>query len=394
MNHRELFLRYNAQTSDAPLLLEFVKAKGVYMYDSEGNAYLDAISGIGVSNVGHCHADVVQAVQEQAAKFMHLMVYGEYVQQPQVLFAKALCEILPETLNSVYFVNSGSEATEGAMKLAKRATGRRKIVACEHAYHGSTHGALSVMGSSYFKQGYEPLLPEIVFVKFNSLADLEHIDEDTAAIILEPVQGEAGVVVADEGYLKAVKMRCEAVGALLILDEIQTGFGRTGKLFAFENEGITPDILLLAKGIGGGMPIGAFVANKSLMDCFSNQPVLGHITTFGGHPVSCAAGLATLKVLQNEQLVEKLAEKSALLRSLLVHPKIKEIRCKGLMMALQFEDYAQNKRIIDRCIELGVITDWFLHCDSALRLAPPLVITEDELRKIAKVILQAVEEVG
>ncbi|RYE54645.1 MAG: aspartate aminotransferase family protein [Sphingobacteriales bacterium] len=388
---RQLFLEHNAQTSTTPLLLEFIKAQGIWLTDSEGKQYIDLIAGIGVSNVGHCHPAVVKAVKEQAEKYMHLMVYGEYVQSPQVNFAKALAGVLPPTLNCTYFVNSGAEATEGAMKLAKRATGRTKFIAFKNSYHGSTQGALSLMGSDEFKNGYQPLLPGVSFIRFNSLEDLDKITTEIAAVFIEPVQGEAGVRLPDEDYLMALRKKCTETGTLLVLDEIQTGFGRTGKLFAFEHYNILPDILLLAKGIAGGMPIGAFIASKELMSVFTNNPILGHITTFGGHPVNCAAGIATLEAILSENLVDHVEEKGALLESLLEHNAIKEIRRKGLMMAVEFDSYETNKKIIDGCIEDGLITDWFLHCSNSMRIAPPLIITEEELRHAAKIILKNIE---
>lgn len=387
---RQLFLANNAQTTDFPLLLEFERAKGIYLYDSNGKAYTDLISGIGVSNVGHCHPAVVKAIKDQAEKYMHLMVYGEYVQTPQVRFAEKLISLLPKTLNSVYFVNSGAEAVEGALKLAKRFTGRRQIIACHNSYHGSTQGALSVMGNEEFKRAYRPLLPGIQFINFNHLPDLDLITPETACVIVETVQGEAGIRVADPEYMQALRAKCNETGTLLILDEIQAAFGRTGKMFAFEHYGITPDILLLAKALGGGMPIGAFIASAEIMSALKNNPILGHITTFGGHPVNCAAGLAALQVLENEQLINRVEAKGKLFRELLLHPAIKAIRGKGLMLALELESFELNKKIIDRCIENGIITDWFLHCSNSMRIAPPLIITEEEIRSASDIILEAI----
>lgn len=388
---RQLFLANNAQTTNFPLLLEFERASGIYMYDRDGKAYIDLISGIGVSNLGHSNPYVISAIKEQVDKYMHLMVYGEYVQTPQVRFAEKLVSVLPASLHSVYFVNSGSEAVEGALKLAKRFTGRQQVVAFHHSYHGSTHGALSVMGNEEFKQAYRPLLPGVNFIRFNQVDDLHLITNETACVIVETIQGEAGIRVPDISYMQALRQRCTETGTLLILDEIQAAFGRTGKLFGFEHFDIVPDILLLAKALGGGMPIGAFVASKHIMDAFKENPMLGHITTFGGHPVCCAAGLAALEVLLNEGLIDQVPEKEALIRRLLVHPAIKEIRGKGLMLAIELENFELNKKIIDRCIENGVITDWFLHCSNAMRLAPPLVITTEEIEKACKVILEAVD---
>jgi acetylornithine/N-succinyldiaminopimelate aminotransferase len=388
---RQLFLNNNAQTTNFPLLLEFERAEGVYMYDSEGKPYMDLISGIGVSNLGHSNQKVINAIKDQVDKYMHLMVYGEYVQTPQVRFAEKLLSVLPDNLQSVYFTNSGAEAVEGALKLAKRFTGRQQIVALHNSYHGSTHGALSVMGNEDFKQAYRPLLPGVNFISLNNHDDLQLITNETACVIIETIQGEAGVRVPDLVYMQALRNRCTQTGTLLILDEIQAAFGRTGKLFAFEHFGIVPDILLLAKALGGGMPVGAFVASTAIMSALKENPILGHITTFGGHPVCCAAGLAALEVLLDEQLVEKVTAKEALIRKHLTHSAIKNIRGKGLMLALEFESFDLNKKIIDTCIANGVITDWFLHCSNAMRLAPPLVITNEEIISACKVITQAIE---
>jgi acetylornithine/N-succinyldiaminopimelate aminotransferase len=387
---RQLFLANNAQTTDFPLLLEFERAEGINLYDVAGKAYIDLISGIGVSNLGHSNPRVIEAIKQQVDKYMHLMVYGEYVQTPQVRFAEKLVSILPPNLQSVYFVNSGAEAVEGALKLAKRFTGRQQIISCHNSYHGSSHGALSVMGNEDFKQAYRPLLPGVNFIRFNQTDDLEQITNQTACVIIETIQGEAGIRVPDLAYMQALRNRCDETGTLLILDEIQAAFGRTGKLFAFEHFGIVPDILLLAKALGGGMPVGAFISSNKIMGALKENPILGHITTFGGHPVCCAAGLAALEVLLDENLVAQVAEKEALMRSLLVHPAIKQIRGKGLMLAIELENFDINKKIIDRCITNGVITDWFLHCDNAMRIAPPLIITADEIRTACAVIVEAI----
>lgn len=386
LTNRQLFLNHNAQTSDAPLLIEIDHASGVYMYGANNEKYLDLISGIGVSNVGHCHPKVIQAVQEQAAKYMHLMVYGEFIQSPQVDLAVKLTQTLPEKLDAVYLVNSGSEATEGALKLAKRYTNRREIISCVNAYHGSSHGALSVMGNEFFKQSFRPLLPGIKHIHFNKIDDLTLITEQTAAVIIETVQGEAGVRIADVEYMKALRARCTYTGTLLILDEIQCGFGRTGTFWAFEKYGIEPDILLTAKGMGGGMPIGAFISSKEIMATLSHNPVLGHITTFGGHPVSCAAALACMKILEEESLVSSVKHKADLFLKHLTHPGIKEIRNAGLMMAVEFESYPVLKKIIDQAITKGVLTDWFLFCDNSMRIAPPLIITEEQIVEACSII--------
>lgn len=392
LSNRQLFLLHNAQTTEMPLMLEIVRSSGVYLYDKDNKQYLDLISGIGVNNIGHRHPKVVQAIKDQVDQYLHLMVYGEYVQSPQVQFAKKLSDCLPEQLNSVYLLNSGAEAIEGAMKLAKRVTGRANIMACYNSYHGSSQGALSLMGNEEYKQAFRPLLPGIHFMRFGELDDLHFITSDFAAVFIESVQGEAGVRTASAEYWKALKRKCEETGCLLVLDEIQTGFGRTGKMFAFEHYGITPDVLILAKGMGGGMPIGAFVSSKENMHTLTNNPILGHISTFGGHPVSCAAALATLEVIQEEKLVEQVKRKSELFKRLLVHPKIKEVRGEGLMLAVQLESFELNKKAIDKCIENGVITDWFLHCSDAMRIAAPLTITDDEISLACNIILNAISE--
>jgi acetylornithine/succinyldiaminopimelate/putrescine aminotransferase len=396
LTQRQLFLQHNAQTSPTPLLLEFVKAKGVYIYDTAGKEYIDLIAGIGVSNVGHCHPNVVNAVKQQAETYMHLMVYGEFVQTPQVNFATALASVLPPDLSSTYFVNSGAEAVEGAMKLAKRYTGRKGFVSCYNAYHGSTQGAESLMKGSdgeYYSVGYGPFLPHVSFIHHNCMDDLALITTDTAAVFIEPVQGEAGVRPADQHYLEALRKKCDETGALLVFDEIQSGFGRTGKMFAFEHYNVQPDILLLAKGIGGGMPIGAFVSSLEIMSVLSNNPILGHMTTFGGHPVCCAAGLATLNTLIDEGIIGQVEEKGKLFKSKLKHPAITEIRGKGLMLAVGFQSFEINKAIIDACIEDGIITDWFLYCSDAMRIAPPLTITTNEIEKACDILLKNIEKI-
>ena len=389
---RQLFLANNAQTTDFPLMLEFERAEGVYMYNAEGKAWLDLISGIGVSNIGHGNAEVIDAIKQQLDKYMHLMVYGEYVQTPQVRFAQKLASLLPHSLQSVYFTNSGTEAIEGAMKLAKRHTGRQQIIACHNAYHGSTQGALSVMGNEEFKQAYRPLLPGVNFIHFNNIDDLQKITEETACVIIETIQGEAGIRVPDRDYMQALRAHCAETGTLLILDENQTAFGRTGKLFAFEHFGIVPDILVLGKALGGGMPLGAFIASIEIMGALKNNPILGHITTFGGHPVCCASGLASLEVLLRDGLIEQVAEKKALFKKLLIHPAIKEIRGKGLMLAAELDSFELNKKIIDTCIEQGIITDWFLHCSNSMRIAPPLIITHEQIEQACAVIISAVNQ--
>lgn len=394
LSHRQLFLQNQAQTSDFPLLIEVERAEGVYMYGPQGQRYLDLISGIGVSNVGHRHPRVLAAIQDQLDKYLHLMVYGEFVQAPQVLLTTQLRETLPPTLNNTYLVGSGAEAVEGAIKLAKRYTGRPELVSCFNSYHGSTQGALSLTGSEDFKRAFRPLLPGITHIHHNDPAGLNQITTKTAAVIIETVQGEAGVRVADPEYLQALRSRCTQTGTLLILDEIQTGFGRTGTFWAFEQFGIVPDILVCAKGMGGGMPIGAFIASSHIMGVFKQDPILGHLTTFGGHPVSCAASLATLQVIREEKLLGQVAAKAALFRQLLVHPLIQDIRNLGLMMAVEFASFDVLKPIIDCAITKGVLTDWFLFCDNSMRLAPPLTITPDEIKEACAILLAAIDEAG
>jgi len=379
MNNRQLFLDHVGQTSPAPLALEIVKASGSRMWDVNGKEYIDLIGGISVCNVGHCHPKVVAAVQQQAAEYMHIMVYGELVETPQVAYAKKLTEHLPPSLNSVFFTASGSEATEGAMKLAKRVTGRTQIVSFKNSYHGSTQGALSIMGDEYWRNAFRPLLPGILQLQYNSFDNLSNVTEHTACVVAETVQAEAGVLVPQNNWLTALRKRCTETGTLLVLDEIQCAFGRNGTLFAFEQFDVVPDILLLGKALGGGMPLGAFVADKKLMDTLTHNPVLGHINTFGGHPVCCAAGLAAFNVLLEEKLTGIVKEKEKLFLSLLHHPKIKAVRSCGLMLAVEFDSFETNKKIIDELILQGVFTDWFLFASNCLRIVPPLVITDDEI---------------
>lgn len=389
MTPRQLFLRHLAQTSPAPLQLEIEKAEGVYLFDTKGKRYLDLISGIAVSYLGHSHPEVVAAVKQQAGKYMHLMVYGEYVQAPQVQYAAFLAKHLPEKLNSVYFVNSGAEATEGAMKLVKRFTGRSEIICFDKAYHGSTQGALSLIGSDALRMPFQPLLPGIKRLRYNVLDDLPFITDKTACVIIEPVQGEAGVRTAEKKFLKQLRKQCDETGALLVFDEAQTAFGRTGKLFALEHFDITPDILLLAKGLGGGMPLGAFIASKEIMAALSDNPALGHITTFGGHPVCCAAGYAAMQFLLQSDLIQQVETKEALFKKTLSHSSIKAIRSCGLLLAVEFDSFTTCKKIIDACISKGVITDWFLFADNCLRIAPPLTISEKEIKEACGVINEA-----
>jgi len=378
ISQRALFLQHVAQTSPAPMALEIESASGCWLTDRNGKKYLDLIAGIGPSVVGHRHPKVLAAVQQQVDLYWHTLVYGEHVQAPQVNYAKLLADNLPG-LDSIYFVNSGTEATEGAMKLAKRATGRPNFVACHQAYHGSTQGAASLMSPDDFTQAFRPLLPGIQHIAFNNDADLQLIDHRVAGVIVETVQGEAGVHPPRKEWLQALRQHCDAVGALLILDEIQAGMGRTGRLFAFEHYDIVPDILLLAKGFGGGMPLGAFVARRELMQVLTYEPVLGHITTFGGHPVCTAAGLATLKVILESDLLEQVPAKEALFKKLLVHPGIREIRSAGLWLAIDLGSFSNVQKAIQHCLHHGVITDWFLFNDHSLRIAPPLTISIAEI---------------
>ena len=392
MNQRELFLKHVAQTSPAPLALEIAKAEGCRMWDADGKEYIDLIAGISVCNVGHRHPKVLAAIQDQLNKYMHLIVYGEFVETPQVQYAKLLTDHLPSTLNSVYFTNSGTEATEGAMKLAKRVTNRAEIVAFKNSYHGSTQGALSIMGDEYWRNAFRPLLPGVHHASYNSFEDLSLITTKTACVIAETIQAEAGVNAPLREWIQALRKRCTETGTLLILDEIQCGFGRNGSLWAFEQFDVVPDVLLLGKALGGGMPLGAFVANRELMWQLTENPVLGHISTFGGHPVCCAAGMAAMEVLLEEKLVDSVFEKEQLFRSLLQHPKVEAIRSRGLMMTLVFDSFETNKKIIDACIANGVITDWFLFAANCLRIAPPLTITEEEIKKACAVIVGCLGE--
>ncbi len=397
VNTRTLFLQHLAQTTDFPLLLDIHRAKGVYLFGPGKKKYIDLISGISVSSVGHLHPHVVKALKKQLRKHLHVMVYGELAQSPQVRLGKILSDTLPDPLDNVYLVNSGSEAIEGAMKLAKRATGRSEIISCYNAYHGSTQGALSVSGSEVFKQAYRPLLPDIKHLHFGCMGGIRQISHKTAAVIIETVQGEAGVQEATDEYWQLLRKKCTETGTLLILDEIQTGMGRTGKMWGFEHYGIIPDILVTAKGLGGGMPIGAFISSKELMQELSRKPILGHITTFGGHPMSAAAAVATLEILMgrtNENLIAEVEQKAEYLKGLLKHEKILNIRNKGLLMAAEMSSFERLKPAIDRAIEKGLLTDWFLYCDNAMRISPPLIIQEKELRKAARIILEAVDHMA
>ncbi len=385
------FFAFQAQTTQFPLAIEIERASGVWLYGPGGKKYIDLISGIAVNNIGHCHPKVVKTVQDQVAQYMHVMAYGEYVQAPQANFAKKLASVLPANLNSVYFTNSGTEATEGALKLAKRHTGRSHIVSFKKSYHGSTHGSLSVTGNENKKYAFRPLLPNVSFIDFNVEERLSEITTQTACVIVETIQGDAGVRIPSNSFMKALRKRCTEMGALLILDEIQTGFGRTGKLFAFEHFDIVPDILTIGKAMGGGMHMGGFVSSREIMHDLTFEPILGHITTFGGHPVACAAGLAGLEVLIEERLVETAEEKGAYLEQHLIHPLVKEIRRKGMMFAIEMANADVVQQVVTRCLANGAITFWFLSCPESFRLAPPLTITKEESDVAIAIIREAMD---
>jgi acetylornithine/succinyldiaminopimelate/putrescine aminotransferase len=392
INNRQLFFQHLAQTSDKPIGIEVASAKGVYLHDVQGKAFMDMIAGFSVCNIGHSHPAVIKAIQEQVEKYMHVIVYGEFVQAPQVQYAKHLTGLLPEALQSVYFTNSGAEATEGAMKLAKRVTGRTKIVAFKGAYHGSTQGALSVMGDEYFKNAFRPLLPDIVQLRYNNFEDIDLINHTVACVLVELVQAETGVTPAHKEWIAALRKKCDALCILLIVDEIQSGFGRTGTLFAFEQYEIVPDVLLVGKALGGGLPLGAFIASTKMMSTLTDHPVLGHITTFGGNPVSCAAGNAALTILQNSGWIEAVKEKENYLITHLQHPAIVHRNHAGLWMSLQFESATLTKKIAAACIRNGIITDWFLFAEDRIRIAPPLSITIDELTLAIEKIKASINE--
>jgi acetylornithine/succinyldiaminopimelate/putrescine aminotransferase len=386
-----VFLNHIAQTSAHPVLIKVERAEGVYLYSPDGKKYIDLISGIGVSNIGHRHPHVVKAIKDQVDRHLHVMVYGEYVQSTPNLLAQKLVSLLPPSLNCCYFVNSGTEANEGALKLAKRVTGRTEIISFKKSYHGSTHGSLSVSGNEVKKNPFRPLIPDVKFLEFNNEKDLDQISTRTACVIVETIQGDAGVRTPSKKYLKLLRQKCNETGALLILDEIQCGMGRTGTLFAFEQFDITPDILTVAKAFGGGLPLGAFISNKEMMSSFTINPMLGHITTFGGNPVCCASSLATFEVIEKENLLSTVEQKGKLIESLLKHPHIKEIRRAGLMFAVDFDSAERVNRIVQKAIEDGVICYWFLSHPYSFRIAPPLTISENEIRESCRVILNAIE---
>lgn len=389
---RETFLTHLAQTTASPLMLPIARAEGSYLYTPEGRRYLDLISGVGVSHIGHRHPKVIQAIRDQLGRHLHVMVYGEFIQSPSNLLAQKLASLLPPTLNCCYFTNSGTEANEGALKLAKRYTGRTEIVAFRNSYHGSTHGSLSVTGNETKKYAFRPLLPGVSFIEFNNADDLSRITHRTACVIMETIQGDAGVRIPDRPFMEQLRKRCDETGALLILDEIQCGMGRTGTLFAFERFGIVPDILTVAKAFGGGLPLGAFIADRKVMECLTHDPALGHITTFGGNPVSCAAALATLEVILEEKLLDHVEEKGRLFEDLLRHPAIKAIRRAGLMMAIDFETADEVQRIVQGALEKGIITFWFLSHPNSFRIAPPLTISEKEIREACEGIMGVIRE--
>lgn len=388
---QEIFLKNIAQTTPFPLSLEIASAKGSYLYGPKGEEYLDLISGVGVSNFGHGHPKVIDAIKKQLDKHLHTMVYGEYIQDSPNQLAEKLARLLPPQLNCSYFVNSGAESIEGALKLAKRYTGRREIISFRGAYHGSTHGALSVSGNETKKRAFRPLLPEVRFLNFNKIGELSAISEKTACVIVETIQGDAGIRIPDQNYLEALRARCSEMGALLIFDEIQAGMGRTGKLFAFEHYGVIPDILCSAKALGGGLPLGAFISSYEIMQCLREKPMLGHITTFGGNPLSCAASLACLELLEEENILAQVEAKGALFEELLQHPRVLEIRRKGLYFAFEFANAEEVQTIVEYCMKKGVICFWFLSCPEAFRIAPPLNISEEDIRKACVIIREAMD---
>ncbi len=387
MNTRQLFLQHVAQTSPAPVGLEIVRAEGNYLYDSDGKNYLDLIGGISVCNIGHRHPAVVAAIKEQADAYLHVMVYGELMQSPQVQYAALLAAHLPPTLDCVYFTNSGTEATEGALKLARRVTGRPNVVCCQHSYHGSTLGALSVMGDEYWRNAYRPLLPGVGHFQYNSQELIDAIDEHTACVIIETIQAEAGIKVPEQWWLEALRSKCTATGTLLIFDEIQCGFGRTSKLWGFEHFGVIPDILLLGKALGGGMPLGAFISSHHLMQTLTDNPVLGHITTFGGHPVCCAAGMAGMRALLADEMIAGVAAKENLFHELLAHPEIVAVRSKGLLIAVELSSAEKVMSTLQACLGKGLFSDWFLFAPHCIRIAPPLTITEEEIHHACATLL-------
>ncbi len=395
LTQRQLFFEHVALPSVYPLGIEIEYAEGIYMYSPDGKKYIDMVSGISVSNLGHRHPTIIKAIKTQINKYLHLMVYGEYIQSPQVKLASLYSEILPSKLNSTYFVNSGSEAVEGALKLAKRFTGRTELIGFYNAYHGGTHGAFSMLGNEKMKCFYRPLLPDVKFLRFNNFDDLNQISERTACVIVEPIQAEAGVILPENNFLKAIRKQCNKTGTLLIFDEVQVGFGRTGKLFCFEHYDVTPDILCIAKCMGGGMPVGAFISDKNILLSFTKNPECGHITTFGGHPVSCAAALANIEVLLSEkEIIESVEEKGLMFENALKnHPLIKKIRRKGLLMSLELKDTMTNLAVMKEFLNNGLVTDPFLFMPNAFRIAPPLIITKSEIQITIELIIKSLDNI-
>lgn len=392
---KDFFLNHLAQTNERPFLLQVERGKGIYIYDKSGAVFMDMIAGVAVNNIGHCHPKVISAIKNQLDKHLHVMVYGEFVQEAQNEFGKTLLELLPEKLNCVYTVNSGTEANEAAIKLAKRKTGRMEMIAFSGAYHGSTNGSLSISSNEVKKQAYRPLLPEVRFLEWNNIDQLKNITTNTAGVIIETIQGDAGVRIPSKEFMSHLRKRCYEVGSLLIFDEIQCGMGRTGKIFAFEHFGITPDILTLGKALGGGMPVGALVSSKEIMSVFTNNPMLGHITTFGGHPVICAAARTTLEVLKTEINLAEVERLGLLIETKLIsHTSIKAIRRIGLMFAFDMESGEIVTKLVEKCMEKGLITFWFLSNPHSFRLSPPLNITEDQVNEATKLILEALDEIS
>ncbi len=393
MNTRQLFQQHLAPTSPAPVGLHIVSASGNYLYDADGKAYLDLIGGISVCNLGHGRKEVIDAITKQANDYLHIMVYGELVQTPQVAYSAALAAQLPASLSSVYFTNSGAEAVEGAIKLAKRVTGKTNLIACNNSYHGSTTGALSLLGDEYWRNAFRPLMPGVGHYDYNTRELIDAIDDHTAAVFIESVQGEAGVLAPKQAWLEALATRCKEKGALLVMDEIQTGFGRTGTLWGFEHYGVVPDILLLGKALGGGMPLGAFVASWEMMQTLTENPVLGHITTFGGHPVCCAAGKAAFDILLQEKIVGGVAAKEKLFLEKLHHPKIKAVSSKGLLMAVELDSADEVMKVLHNAMQKGLFSDWFLFAPQCIRIAPPLTISAKEIETACNILLACLDEI-
>lgn len=389
MNIRQLFQQHLAPTSPAPVGLQITHAKGNYLFDPTGRQYLDLIGGISVCNTGHGHPAVLKAITTQAEAYLHIMVYGELIQSPQVQYAAMLTRHLPPSLDCVYFTNSGAEATEGAIKLARRLTGRPRIIACNNSYHGNTTGALALMGDEYWRNAFRPLMPGVDHYSFNTQGLIDAVSEETACVVIETIQAEAGVIVPDAAWLMALREKCATTGTLLIMDEIQCGFGRTGKLWGFEHFGVIPDIVLLGKALGGGMPLGAFIAAHERMQALAANPVLGHITTFGGHPVSCAAGMAAMQALLDEQLMNGIAEKEAIFRRLATHPSVKAVRSKGLLIAVELESSAKVMDTLAKALTAGLFSDWFLFAPECIRIAPPLTITTAEAEQAVQLLIEA-----